>query len=154
MINRLVIIGVGLIGSSLALSLKKSNYVNTVIGCGRWEANLKKGVELGVLDGYSLSIADSLKGADVVIVAVPLGAMRSVFKLMQPALEGTTVVSDVGSAKGSVINDARETLGDNFSQFVPGHPIAGSENSGVEAGFASLFQGRKIILTPEQDTAP
>ena len=153
MINRLVIIGVGLIGSSLSLSLKKSNYVHTVVGCGRSEANLKKGIELGVLDEFSLSITEAIKGADVVIVAVPLGAMKAVFKQMQPALDSSTVITDVGSAKGSVIKDARENLGDEFSNFVPGHPIAGSENSGVEAGFASLYQGRKIILTPEKETA-
>ncbi len=152
MINRLVIIGVGLIGSSLALSLKETNYVKTVIGCGRSEDNLKKGIELGVLDGYSLSISEAVKGADVVVVAVPLGAMDSVFKQMEPSLEDATVVTDVGSAKATVLRDATHSLGEHFHQFVPGHPIAGSENSGVEAGFASLYRDRKVILTPEKET--
>lgn len=153
MIDRLVIIGVGLIGGSLALSLKKSNYVNTVVGCGRSKHNLQKGVELGILDEYSLSIPDAVKGADVVLVAVPLGAMKNIFEQMQQSLHADTVISDVGSAKGSVIQDARASLGVNFCRFVPGHPIAGSENSGVESGFASLFEKRKIILTPENDTS-
>jgi len=152
-INHLVIIGVGLIGSSLALSLKKSGYVKRVTGCGRNEDNLQKGFELGVLDDYQLSIAEAIKGADVVVVAVPLGAMRSVFQQMQPALDEGMIITDVGSAKATVVSDARLSLGKYFKQFVPGHPIAGSENSGVEAGVAELFQGRKIIITPEQDTS-
>ncbi|MBT3202786.1 MAG: prephenate dehydrogenase/arogenate dehydrogenase family protein [Gammaproteobacteria bacterium] len=152
MINHLTIIGVGLIGSSLSLSLKQSGFVKRVTGCGRSEENLKKGIELGVLDDYSLSISDAIKGADVVVVAVPLGAMNSVFQQMQSSLDKSTVITDVGSAKGTVLRDAHCSLGEYFPQFVPGHPIAGSENSGVEAGFASLYHDRKIILTPEQNT--
>ena len=152
MINRLVIIGVGLIGSSLALSLKQKKYVKTVIGCGRSEDNLKKGIELGVLDDYELSISKAIKGADVVVVAVPLGAMDSVFKQMYSALDQATIITDVGSAKATVLRDAQNSLGEHFKQFVPGHPIAGSENSGVEAGFSSLYQDRKVILTPVKDT--
>ncbi len=153
MINHLAIIGVGLIGSSLSLSLKEAGFVRRVTGSGRSELSLQKGVELGVLDDYSLSVADAIKGADVVVVAVPLGAMNSVFQQMQPFLDKKTVITDVGSAKGTVLNDAHYSLGEFFPQFVPGHPIAGSENSGVEAGFANLYQNRKIILTPEQNTS-
>ena len=153
MINHLVIIGVGLIGSSLALSLKKSGFVNRVTGCGRKEINLRKGLELGVLDDYKLTVAEAIKGADVVVIAVPLGAMKAVFQQIEPALELGTVITDVGSAKATVLSDARASLGEHFNQFVPGHPIAGSELSGVEAGDANLYQGRKVILTPEQDTA-
>lgn len=152
MINHLTIIGVGLIGSSLSLALKKSGYVKRVTGCGRSESNLQKGVELGVLDDYTLSIADAVSNADVVVVAVPLGAMRSTFESILPGLNSRTVLTDVGSAKASVVQDARSVLGTRFQQFVAGHPIAGSERSGVEAGSASLYQNRKIILTPEQDT--
>ncbi|MBC8211601.1 MAG: prephenate dehydrogenase/arogenate dehydrogenase family protein [Gammaproteobacteria bacterium] len=153
MINSLAIIGVGLIGSSLALSLKQSGYVKRVTGYGRSEASLQKGLELGVLDDYSLSLTDAVSAADVVIVAVPLGAMAGVFKQMQPALKATAIVSDVGSVKASVVQDARAGLADAFVRFVPGHPIAGSEHSGVEAGFASLYQGRKTILTPLEETS-
>ncbi len=153
LINSLAIIGVGLIGSSLALSLKQSGYVKRVTGYGRSEASLQKGLELGVLDDYSLSLTDAVSAADVVIVAVPLGAMAGVFKQMQPALKATAIVSDVGSVKASVVQDARAGLADAFVRFVPGHPIAGSEHSGVEAGFASLYQGRKTILTPLEETS-
>jgi len=153
LINCLAIIGVGLIGSSLALSLKQSGYVKKVIGCGRSEAGLQKGVELGVLDDYSLSLSDAVSDADVVIVAVPLGTMAAVFEQIQPALKASAIVSDVGSVKASVVEDARAGLQDAFARFVPGHPIAGSEHSGIEAGFASLYQGRKIILTPVTETS-
>jgi len=152
MINQLTIIGVGLIGSSLSLSLKKSGYVNHVIGCGRNEANLKLGLDLGVLDRYSLSIAEAIQGSDVVVVAVPLGAMQSVFKAISTSLNPGTIITDVGSAKATVVADAKAIFGDNYPKFVAGHPIAGSENSGVEAGVVDLYQDRKVILTPEENT--
>lgn len=152
MINHLVIIGVGLIGSSLSLALKDSGNVNKVTGCGRSEKNLKKGVKLGVIDDYDLDIAAAVKEADVIVVAVPLGAMREVFSQISTSLKPAAVITDVGSAKETVMQDARKILGDKVSRFVGGHPIAGTENSGVEAGFSSLYQERKVILTPAQDT--
>ncbi len=152
MINHLVIIGVGLIGSSLSLALKDSGNVNKVTGCGRSEKNLKKGVKLGVIDDYDLDIAAAVKEADVIVVAVPLGAMREVFSQISTSLKPAAVITDVGSAKETVMQDASEILGDKVSRFVGGHPIAGTENSGVEAGFSSLYQERKVILTPAQDT--
>jgi len=152
-IKHLTIIGVGLIGSSLSLALKKAGAVHRVTGCGRNEAALQKGIELGVLDDYSLSIADAVKDADVVVVAVPLGAMKSIFIAMRDVLSEKTIITDVGSAKGTVVADARAELGDRFSNFVAGHPIAGSENSGIEAGLAELYQQRKTILTPVDETS-
>ena len=154
MIRHLCIIGVGLIGSSLSLALKQSDFVQRVSGCGRNESNLQKGVELGVLDDYSVDPAIAAKGADVILLAVPLGAMKSVLIDIQPVIGAETIITDVGSAKASVTRDARLVLGDRIGQFVGGHPIAGTEQSGVEAGFPSLYQDRKIILTPEQDTLP
>lgn len=153
MIKHLTIIGVGLIGSSLSLALKKACAVQRVTGCGRNETALQKGIELGVLDDYSLSVADAVKDADVVVVAVPLGAMKSIFIAMCDVLPEKTIITDVGSAKGTVVADARAVLGDRFSNFVAGHPIAGSENSGIEAGFAELYQQRKTILTPVDETS-
>ena len=154
MIEHLTIIGVGLIGSSLALALKQQGFVKRVTGCGRTEASLQKGVELGVLDDYSLAVSEAVAGADVVVLAVPLGAMHSTMQQMAAGLDANTVVTDVGSAKASVVEDARATLGEHMTNFVPGHPIAGTERSGVEAGFATLYQDRKTILTPEADTNP
>jgi len=152
MINHLVIIGVGLIGSSLALALKEAGYVKRVTGCGRSQANLKKGVELGIIDDYELNITKAVSGADVVVVAIPLGAMRESFAKILPGLKASAIVTDVGSAKESVMQDARDTLGDKMSRFVGGHPIAGTENSGVEAGFKNLYKDRKVILTPVEET--
>ncbi len=152
MINHLVIIGVGLIGGSLALALKQAGYVQRVTGCGRSEDHLKKGLKLGIIDDYDLNITTAVKGADVILVAVPLGAMRGVFTQLLPNLKATAVITDVGSAKESVLEDARATLDHKITRFVGGHPIAGTENSGVEAGFASLYQNRKVIITPTEDT--
>jgi prephenate dehydrogenase len=148
MINRLAIIGVGLIGSSLALALKQSKAVGHVVGCGRNQANLQKGIELGVIDSYCDSIAEAVKDADVVVVAVPLGTMQSIFEQMSSVISSDTIVTDVGSTKSSVIEAARFGLGRCLHQFVPGHPIAGSEKNGVEAGIAELYQDKKVILTP------
>ena len=134
MINRLAIIGVGLIGSSLALALKQASAVKHVVGCGRNQENLQKGVELGVIDSYQTDIGDAVKGADIIVLAVPLGAMRTVFEQISGAISDRAVITDVGSAKASVVKVASECLGDRVSQYVPGHPIAGTEKSGVEAG--------------------
>ena len=152
MIDRLAIIGVGLIGGSLALALRQAGAVGSVIGFGRNRANLDKGVELGVLDHVAESVAECIDGADVVVVAVPLGAMRAVFAEIAPALGARSLVTDAGSAKASVVAAARAELGAAFPRFVPGHPIAGTERSGVEAAFASLYQNRRVILTPVAET--
>ncbi|MFV2030940.1 MAG: prephenate dehydrogenase [Gammaproteobacteria bacterium] len=152
MIDRLAIIGVGLIGSSLALALRQAGAVGHVVGSGRSQKNLEKGVELGVIDSYQLSISDAVKGADIVVLAVPLGAMPAVFEQVAVSISDRTVITDVGSAKASVVKVASKFLGDRIGQFVPGHPIAGTEKSGVEAGFASLYQNRKVILTPLDST--
>ncbi len=152
MIQRLAIIGVGLIGSSLSLALKQAGSVGHVAGYGRNRDNLDRGVEIGVLDEAASSIADCVAGADLVFVSVPLGAMAAVFAEMAPALGPNTLVTDAGSAKRSVVEAARVAFGDAFPRFVPGHPIAGTERSGVEAGFASLYQNRRVILTPVAET--
>ncbi len=152
MIDKLAIIGVGLIGSSLSLALKQTGTVGEVIGYGRSQKNLKKGVELGVIDGFESTIEASVKDADIIVVAVPLGAMQQVFTELKPAVSKTVVITDVGSTKGSVVVAARAELGEVFPRFVPGHPIAGTEKSGVEAGFADLYQNRRVILTPLEQT--
>ncbi|MCZ6797549.1 MAG: prephenate dehydrogenase/arogenate dehydrogenase family protein [Gammaproteobacteria bacterium] len=154
MINRLAIIGVGLIGGSLALALKQAGAVGHVAGCGRNQKNLDKAVQLGVIDSYEESISDAVKGADIVVLAVPLGAMQSVFVQIKDVIGDATVITDVGSAKQSVVDIASANLGPRIGQFVPGHPIAGTEKSGVEAGFASLYQNRRVILTPLDSTDP
>jgi len=153
MIKRLAIIGVGLIGSSLSLALKQAGAVGHVVGCGRNQANLQKGIDLGVIDSYCESVSEAVKDADVVVVAVPLGTMQDIFEQMSSTLSSHTVVTDVGSTKGSVIEAARVGLGQCWHQFVPGHPIAGSEKSGIEAGTVGLYQNKKVILTPSQQNS-
>jgi prephenate dehydrogenase len=154
MIERLAIIGVGMIGASLALALKQARAVNHVVGCGRNQLNLQKGVDLGVIDSYTASIAEAASSADVVVLATPLGAMKQVFEQIADIISEYTVITDTGSAKGSVIKVAQTVLGDKISQFVPGHPIAGAEKSGVEAGLADLYQNRRGIITPLESTDP
>ena len=152
MIDTLAIIGVGLIGSSLSLALKQAGAVRQVIGYGRNQDNLARGVELGVLDDFGDSIETCVRDADVVVVAVPLGAMQSVFATLKTTVKKDVVITDVGSAKGSVVTAAQAELGSQINRFVPGHPIAGTEKSGVEAGFPTLFRDRRVILTPTQQT--
>jgi len=153
MINRLCIIGVGLIGGSLARALRENNACKTVIGCSRSEAHLQRAVELGVIDEYTTDVIEAVKGADMIILSVPLRAMQSLFEKIDDIVDGGAVITDVGSAKSSVELAARKGLKQSLSQFVPGHPIAGTEKSGVDASFADLFKDRKIILTPLEENS-
>jgi len=153
-IQRLAIIGVGLIGGSLAQALREADAVVEVVGCGRGKANLEKAVELGVIDCYTHDVGEAVDGADMVFVAVPLGAMKSTFQAMLGRLAPDAIITDGGSAKTSVVKDAAEAFGELPPNFVPGHPIAGTEHSGVEAAFPTLYQDRRIILTPLSSTSP
>lgn len=146
--RRLAVIGVGLIGGSLALALRRAGAVDQVVGCGRGEAHLRRAVELGVIDRYSLDPAQAVRGADMVFVATPVGSMEAIFRTMRPGLDERAIITDGGSVKGSVVEAARAAFAGLPGRFVPGHPIAGSEKSGVEAAFAELFDGRRVVLTP------
>lgn len=139
LIRRLCIIGVGLIGGSLAQALKQANAVTEVVGAGRGGASLQKALALGVIDRYETELATAVVDADVVVVAVPLGAMFDVFAAIAEHLPEHCVLTDVGSSKGSVLGDVRRAFGQAPATFVPGHPIAGTEKSGVEASFQSCF---------------
>ncbi len=152
-IARLAVVGVGLIGGSLARALRAAGAVDEIVGCGRGKENLDRAVALGVIDRYSHDIGKAVAGADMVFLAVPLGAMRSAFEAMRGRLEEKAVVTDGGSAKASVLRDIESVYGLVPGWFVPGHPIAGTENNGVEASFASLYQDRRVILTPLAETS-
>lgn len=154
MIERLVIAGVGLIGGSLALALKEKNYCKEIIGLGRDEASLRHAVDLGVIDRFSTDPKVALEGAEVVLLAVPMQAMLPVLKSMKPYLPEHAILTDAGSTKQSVIAEVEQVLGENFARFVPGHPIAGREKSGVDAALANLYEGRRVILTPTPYTDP
>ena len=153
MIKRLCVIGVGLIGGSLALALKSSNACERITGCGRSTENLSKAVELGVIDDFNTDPAEAIKGCDVILLSVPMGRMQSLLEQIAPNLQDDAVITDVGSSKGSIIEAAREVFGELPAGLVPGHPIAGNENSGVGAAMVDLFQGRRVILTPHANTS-
>ena len=152
MIERLCVIGVGLIGGSLARALRGAGYCQHIVGAGRSTAHLQKALDLGVIDSYETDLARAVSGADMVLVAVPLGAMQSVFSAIKGQLDDNAVLTDAGSAKGSVLDNAEQVFGVVPEFFVPGHPIAGTEQSGVEASFADLYRNRRVILTPVERT--
>lgn len=152
MINQLTIIGVGLIGGSLARALQEAGVVKEIVGCGRDKDQLQQAIDLGVINKYEIDVARAVAGSDVVVVAVPVGTMEAIFKQLQSVASAQTVITDVGSTKGSVIHSIRAAYGNVPSNFVPGHPIAGTEKSGVAASFAGLFHHRRVVLTPLQET--
>lgn len=154
MIKRLCVIGVGLIGGSLARSLRRVQYCGEIVGCARNRENLERAREMGVIDRFEMDPAAAVKGCDVVVLAVPMGAMREVLKRIRPKLAADVVVTDVGSAKRDVLDAVAEVFGEVPSWFVPGHPVAGTERSGVDASFPSLYDDRPVILTPVAVTSP
>ena len=151
-IDRLCIVGTGLIGGSLARDLRRLGEVGEIVGSSRHAANLERAVALGVIDRFDADAARAVVGADMVVVAVPLGATRAVFERVRDALDEGAVISDVGSAKGSVVAAARAVLGPRLAQFVPAHPVAGTEHSGVDSSVEGLFEHRRVILTPIPET--
>ena len=151
LINRLAIIGVGLIGGSLARVLREKGEVNEVVGIGRGKANLERAVELGVIDRYYHDPAEGVVGADLIFLATPVCTIADIVKEIAPALAPGSIVTDGGSVKGDIVRSCEPLIPGN-SHFVGGHPIAGTENSGVEASFSTLYQGRRCIITPTEHT--
>lgn len=143
----LVIVGVGLMGGSFAAALRMAGQVGKVIGVGRNVPALERARELGLIDEVG-TLDSAVPGADLVMLSVPVGATESTLRAMLPHLDEHTIVSDVGSTKADVVAAARRAMGARINQFVPGHPIAGSERSGPDAALADLYVGRTIILTP------
>lgn len=153
LINRLAIIGVGLIGGSLARILREQGEVGEIVGIGRGEVNLRKAVELGVVDSYSIDPAAGVAGADLVFLATPVCSIPSIVAEIAPHLVAGCVVTDGGSVKEEIVS-ACEPLMPPGVHFVGGHPIAGTEHSGVEASFSSLYAGKRCIVTPTSRTCP
>ncbi|MDX2507850.1 MAG: prephenate dehydrogenase/arogenate dehydrogenase family protein [Gammaproteobacteria bacterium] len=147
-IKRLTVIGVGLIGGSFARALRAAGTVEHIIGCGRNRKNLEKALELGVIDEYSLDIKQAVIDADMVFIATPVGSFKSVLTQLKGSLKQGAILTDGGSTKCSVIKAAESVFDELPVNFVPGHPIAGTENSGVESSFATLYQDHRTILTP------
>lgn len=148
LIGKLVICGVGLIGGSFALGLKRANAVGQIVGIGRRREPLERALALGVIDEIATDWADALRDADLVLMAAPVGQMDAIMAAMAPHLQDGTVVTDAGSTKRDVVAAIRRHLGHRLAQIVPAHPIAGAEKSGVEAAFADLYVKRKVVLTP------
>lgn len=155
-IDKIAVIGVGLIGGSCALALKRAGAVNTVLGIGRSAANLADALRLGIVD-RALRVDEpwtrELRDADVVLLATPVAQYPALFAAIAPCIGRDTVITDAGSTKQDVIAAARATLGSALPRLVPGHPIAGTEHTGAAAAFATLFDGRNVILTPMPETA-
>ncbi|MCH7646750.1 MAG: prephenate dehydrogenase/arogenate dehydrogenase family protein [Nitrospinae bacterium] len=149
--RRLTIIGVGLIGGSLARVCRKKGLADELVGVGRGRKNLELAVELGVIDRWSHEVEEGVDGADGVVLATPMGTIIPLAKRMAPHIEAGCLVTDVGSTKASVV-EPLERLLQPSAAFVGGHPIAGTEKSGVEASFETLFEGFPCILTPTDRT--
>ena len=147
-VKKLVICGVGLIGGSFALALRRAGAVGEIVGLGRTRAPLEDAARRGVIDRIAADWADALKGADLVLLGMPVGQMEAVMGALLPHLEPQTLVTDGGSTKADVVAAARAALGDKVKQFVPGHPIAGAEKSGVSAAKVDLYEGKRVVVTP------
>jgi len=153
-LNKLVIIGVGLIGGSFALALRKAGLVKHITGIGRSPANMQRAVELGVIDEIASDTAAALHNADLVFLAMPVGQTAATMEHIAPHLHADTLITDAGSTKQDVITAARHYLPlQSRHHFVPGHPIAGAEHSGVQAAQADLYTHKHVILTPLPETS-
>ncbi|MGB7815991.1 MAG: prephenate dehydrogenase/arogenate dehydrogenase family protein [Methylotenera sp.] len=162
--KKIVIFGVGLIGGSVALALKKSSALalkNTgnvpyIVGVGRTQESLNEALKLGVIDEISdaleSNIHAALEGADLVLIAAPVAQTANILQSIKPHLNKQTIITDAGSTKKEVLTCAKEILDEQFSQFVGGHPIAGAEISGVSAAKEDLFSGKNVVLTPAPET--
>ena len=151
-LEKLVVVGVGLIGGSFALGLKEAGAVRRVVGVGRGSGNIRRALALGIIDAAGALDQASFGDADLVLLAMPVGQMRPVMRSIAPWLGANTVVTDAGSTKEDVVALARRELKRSLARFVPGHPIAGTEKSGAAAAIASLYRGRKVVLTPLKGT--
>ncbi|MEK7344919.1 MAG: prephenate dehydrogenase/arogenate dehydrogenase family protein [Pseudomonadota bacterium] len=149
---RLALIGCGLMGGSFALALRQAGLVHTIAGFSASEKTRQRAVELQVIDQACTSVAEAVQGADLVLLAVPVGAMHSSFTAMRDALQPDALLMDVGSTKCDVVAAAMATLGERLPCFVPAHPIAGKEVAGIEHADSTLYQNRRTILTPLPQT--
>lgn len=153
MINKITIVGVGLIGGSLAKALKEKNLAKTVFGYGRDRSRLEEAKKHNIIDDYSTQIEEAVNHADIIVIATPVGTFRNIFSEVKPLIANDVIISDVGSTKTNIVDIAKEILGDKSQCFVPAHPIAGKEKSGFEASDGNLYIGKKVIITPIEDNS-
>ncbi len=147
-LNKIVIYGVGLIGGSFALALRRAGAVREIVGFGRSRATLEDAMSLGILDRIGADEAAEVADADLILLATPVAQMSAILSRIAPHLGANTLLTDGGSTKGDVVAAAYANLGDKVGQFVPAHPIAGAEKSGASAALAELYQGKRVVLTP------
>lgn len=156
-LNKVLIFGVGLIGGSLALALKKAGVASHIVGIGRNQDSLKTALSLGVIDEAQTDIEQAMHGADIVVIATPVAQTPEILAAIAPHLKADTIITDAGSTKsdiaGYVANAGQNLTAALMSQFVGGHPIAGAEKSGVSAAKADLFLGKNVVLTPNEQTS-
>jgi len=152
-LNKIAIFGVGLIGGSFALALKKAGAVRHVAGVGRSPASLQRARELGIIDAACTNVGEAVKDADLVLLAAPVAQTGVILAAIEPHLQAGTVVTDAGSTKSDVVEAAYAALGSKVAQFVPGHPIAGREQNGPDAAIIDLYVGKKVVLAPLPENA-
>jgi cyclohexadieny/prephenate dehydrogenase len=150
--ERVAFIGIGLIGASMALAMRRGGMVGSMVACARRPKTRKAALKLGIVDDVTPDYVAAVKGADLVVIATPVGTNGAIAKIIGPHLKAGAIVTDVGSVKQAVVNAIAPHIPKN-AHFVPGHPIAGTEHSGPEAGFAELFENRWTILTPLPKTS-
>lgn len=148
MFKKIAIFGVGLIGGSFALSMKKTRQVERIVGLDRSPQALARAQQLGIIDDIGSSVAQAVQDAELILIAAPVAQTGAILASILPHLQPGTIVTDAGSTKSDVVTAARETLGEKIGQFVPGHPIAGRETNGPDAAIDDLFVGKKVVLTP------
>lgn len=154
MFNRVAIIGLGLIGGSLAAGLKSRSLVNEIRAWDQNAGNTARGLELGLIDNASASIQEAVAGAELVVIAVPVMAIEPTLESLRDVLAPNVIITDVGSVKNRVVEAARNVFDEIPDTLVPGHPVAGSERHGVDAADGDLFFRHKVILTPVAETSP
>jgi len=154
MMKKVCIIGVGMIGGSLAKAINKTHQSEIVFGFGRDKSRLEEAQKSNVIDQCSTDIGEALDGANMVIIATPVGSYESILRLMKPHIVKDMIISDVGSTKVSVIESVKEVFGNTLDNFIPAHPIAGKEKVGFEASDADLFVDRKVIVSPQESNNP
>lgn len=146
--NKIILFGVGLIGGSFALALKKANIVAEIVGFSRSPNSLKIAQEIGIIDRAGINPVHEISDADLIMLATPIRQIPAILEKIYPYLKNNTILTDVGSSKVEIIQQARKILKGRIGQFIPAHPIAGTQYSGPKAAFADLFQNKKLVITP------
>jgi len=154
MINKITIIGVGLIGGSLALALKERNLAKAVFGYGRDQTRLEEAQKSNVIDAFSTNIKEAIDEANIIVIATPVGTFKDILHQIESLISSNVIITDVGSTKSDIVNIVNDVLRDKSSCFIPAHPIAGKERSGFEVSDSKLYDGKKVIITPQETNSP